>query len=68
MEYCLRCKEQWFSMNLRHEICNVCFLRDKGSQSPFLMSADNKIDPREIPAYLLALTQVEEMIIACSHV
>jgi hypothetical protein len=31
MEYCLRCRERWFSMSLRHEICDTCFLRDKGS-------------------------------------
>jgi hypothetical protein len=55
-------------MGLRHETCDACFLRDKGSQSPFLMSADNEMDPGEVPAYLPALTQVEEMIIARSHV
>ena len=32
------------------------------------MSADNEMDPGEVPAYLPALTQVEEMIIARSHV
>src|SRR5438552_19214541 len=32
------------------------------------MSTDNKMDPGEVPAHLPALTQVEEMIIACSHV
>jgi hypothetical protein len=32
------------------------------------MSAENEIDPGELPAYLLELTQVEEMIIARSHV
>ena len=68
MEYCVCCQEQWFSMGLKGDICHTCFLRDKGSQSPFLMSTDNKIDPGEIPAHLPALTQVEEMIIACSHV
>ncbi|PVH68415.1 hypothetical protein DL98DRAFT_391768, partial [Cadophora sp. DSE1049] len=68
MKYCLRCRERWFSMGLRNETCNACFLRDKGSQSPFLMSADNEMDPGEIPAHLPALTQVEEMIIARSHV
>src|SRR5271156_2831450 len=29
MEYCLRCKERWFSMGLRNETCDACFLRDK---------------------------------------
>jgi hypothetical protein len=32
------------------------------------MSTDNEIDPGEVPAHLPALTQVEEMIIARSHV
>src|SRR5438045_703890 len=68
MEYCLCWREQWFSMGLRDEICDACFLRDKGSQSPFLMSMDNEMDLGDIPAHLPALTQVEEMIIACSHV
>lgn len=68
MEYCLRCRERWFSMGLRNKTCDVCFLRDKGSQSPFLMSTDNEMDPGEVPAHLPALTQVEEMIIARSHV
>ena len=55
-------------MSLRNEICDACFLRDKGSRSPFLMSADNEMDPGDVLAYLPALTQVEEMIIARSHV
>jgi hypothetical protein len=67
MEYCLWCKERWFSMGLRGETCHACFLRDKGSQSPFLMSTDNQMDPGEVLAHLLALTQVKEMIIACSY-
>jgi hypothetical protein len=68
MEYCLRCRERWFAMGLRNETCDACFLRDKGSQSPFLMSVDNEMDPGEVPDHLPALTQVEEMIIARSHV
>jgi hypothetical protein len=32
------------------------------------MSVENEMDPGEIPAYLPKLTQVEEMIIAQSHV
>jgi hypothetical protein len=32
------------------------------------MSADNNMDPRELPSHLPELTQVEEMIIARSHV
>ena len=55
-------------MGLRHKTCDIYFLRDKSSQSSFLMSTDNKIDPGEVLAYLLALMQVKEMIITCSHV
>jgi hypothetical protein len=55
-------------MDLKNEIYHSCFLQDKGNKTPFLMSADNKMDPGEIPAHLLELTQVEEMIIAQSHV
>ena len=66
MEYCLRCKERWFSMGLRNETCDTCFLRDKGFQSPPFMSADSEIDLREILAYLPVLTQVEETIIRSS--
>jgi len=68
MEACIRCKERWFSMDLKDEICHACFLRDKGNKTPFLMSADNEMDPGEVPAHLPELTQVEEMIIARSHV
>ena len=68
METCIRCKERWFSMDLKDEICHTCFLRDKGNKTPFLMSAENEMDPGEVPAYLPELTQVEEMIIAQSHV
>ena len=32
------------------------------------MSIENEMDPRNIPAYLPELSQVEEMIIAWSHV
>src|SRR5277367_424603 len=67
IETYIRCKERWFSMDLKDEICHTCFLRDKGNKSPFLMSAENGIDPGEIPAHLPELTQVEEMIIAWSH-
>ena len=68
MESCSRCKERWFCMDLKDEICHRCFNRDKGNKTPFLMSAENEMDLGEIPAYLLELTQVEEMIIAQSYV
>lgn len=68
METCTRCKERWFAMDLKAEVCHACFLRDEGSRTPFLMSAENEMDPGDIPAHLPELTQVEEMIIARSHV
>jgi uncharacterized cysteine cluster protein YcgN (CxxCxxCC family) len=68
METCSRCKERWFAMDLKGDVCDACFLRDKGSKTPFLMSAENGMDPGDVPAYLPELTQVEEMIIARSHV
>ena len=55
-------------MDLKGDVCHACFLRDKGSKTPFLMSAENEMDPGDVPAYLPELTQVEEMIIARSHV
>jgi hypothetical protein len=61
-------KESWFAIDLRDIVCYSYYLRDKYGQTPFLISADNKIDPGDILAYLLVLTQVEEMIIARSHV
>src|SRR5271155_2705757 len=68
MESCSRCKERWFCMDLKNDVCHRCFNRDKGNKTPFLMSADNEMDPGEVPAHLPELTQVEEMIIAWSHV
>lgn len=67
METCNRCKQQWFLMDLKHGVCHTCFLRDQGGQTPYLMSVDNNMDPGERLASLPALTQIEEMIIARSH-
>jgi hypothetical protein len=68
METCSRCQERWFEMDLKHNVCHRCFNRDKGNKMPFLMSADNEMNPGELPAHLPELTQVDEMIIARSHV
>jgi hypothetical protein len=68
METCSHCREHWFSMDLKDAVCHSCYLRDKGSQTPFLMSADNEMDTEDVPAYLPVLTQIKEMIIARSHV
>jgi hypothetical protein len=68
METCSRCKERWFAMDLKGDVWHACFLRDKGSKTPFLISAENEMDPGDVPVYLPELTQVKEMIIARSHV
>jgi hypothetical protein len=68
METCSRCQERWFAMDLKDGICHSCFLRDKGNKTPFLMSAEKEMDPGELPAHLPELSQVEEMVIARSHV
>jgi hypothetical protein len=61
-------KESWFAIDLRDIVCYSCYLRDKRSQIPFLISIDNEMDPGDVPAYLLILTQVKKIIITRSHV
>jgi len=51
-------------MNLKDKTCYAYFLQDKGNKTPFLISAKNEMDLEEVPAYLLELIQVEEIIIA----
>jgi hypothetical protein len=72
LETCQRCQERGFLMALKEGICHRCFLRDtdnrKRSVTPFLMSAENNMDPGTVPGHLPELTQVEEMVIARAHV
>jgi hypothetical protein len=68
MEECNRCNTCWFDMQLKAGICHGCLLKDKGRQTLYFFSADNEMDPGIVPAHLLALTQIEEMVIARSHV
>jgi hypothetical protein len=68
METCTRCKARWFDMKLKDGICHNCALKDKGGQTLYLFSAENNMDPGIVPAHLPALTQIEEMVIARSHV
>jgi hypothetical protein len=68
METCTRCNARWFDMRLKNGVCHGCLLKDKRVQIPYFFSADNEMDPGIVPAYLPALTQVEEMVIARSHV
>lgn len=55
-------------MALKDTICHKCYLRDPKNCRPYLMSADNNMDPGAVPDDLPLLTQIEEMIIARSHV
>lgn len=68
MDTCTRCNARWFDMRLKDGVCHTCFLKDKGGQTPLLFSADNEMDLGAVPAYLPVLTQIEEMVIAWSHV
>lgn len=72
VETCLRCQERGFSMDLKDSICHRCLLRDSDNRkrpvTPFLMSADNHMDPGIVPSHLPELSQVEEMVIARAHV
>ena len=69
LETCERCQERDFAMELRCGICHRCYLRDtNGQKRPYLMSAENQMDPGIVPADLPELTQVEEMVIARAHV
>lgn len=72
METCQRCQERGFSMGLKDGICHRCYLRDidnrKRPVTPFLMSAENNMDPGVVPSHLPELSQVEEMVIARAHV
>ncbi|KIX09923.1 uncharacterized protein Z518_01004 [Rhinocladiella mackenziei CBS 650.93] len=68
METYSRYHARWFSMDLKNDICHAYFLRDQGGKIPILMSAENGMDPGERPAHLRTLTQIEEMIVARSHV
>ncbi|KAF2221256.1 hypothetical protein BDZ85DRAFT_283331 [Elsinoe ampelina] len=73
MEYCTTCKERWFDMgpNVVTGICARCTRRDTSipdDNGPLLFSADNDMDPGDIPTELPVLTQAEEMLIARVHV
>lgn len=61
---CTICKEQWpvrTRLSMQPYICLRC-QRDK--TVPKLYSADNDMDPGELPACLEGMTQIEEMLIA----
>jgi len=57
-------------MGISKGICIRCRRRDKNKaeDEPELFSKENLMDPGSVPEHLLALTQVEEMLIARVHV
>lgn len=72
LEFCLRCRERWFGMKLtRGGVCDRCRRVDSSvagdPSSPFLYSADNQMDPGDVPD-LPELTEIEEQLIARVHV
>jgi hypothetical protein len=70
MEYCTRCKREWFDLNLRYGVCRICHRRDQSrpEDSPFFFSRENALDFGAVPSHLPELSQVEEMLIARVHV
>lgn len=69
MEFCRRCRERWFSMNLKEGVCTRCETidRKRTTNEPYMFSWTNKLDSGDMPN-LPELTQVEEMLIARVHV
>jgi hypothetical protein len=55
-------------MLLKDGMCHRYFLKDKHMQILYFFSSDNELDLEIIPAYLLALMQVEEIVITWSYV
>jgi hypothetical protein len=51
-------------MKLKDSIYHNCVLKVKGGQTLNLFLAENKMNLGIFPAYLLALIQIEEMVIA----
>jgi hypothetical protein len=68
MEKYTWCNARWFDIQLKDGICHSCLVKDKGRQTLYFFSADNEMDPGIVLAHLPALTQIEEMVIAQSHV
>jgi hypothetical protein len=73
LETCQWYQERGFTMDLTdHSVCHQCFLQDtdnwKQPVTPFLISAENNMDPGTVPGHLPELTQVKEMVIAQAHV
>jgi hypothetical protein len=72
LETCIHYLERGFAIDLKDKIYYCCFLQDtnacKEPVIPFLITADNIIDPGPVPLDLLELIQVEEIVITCTYI
>ncbi|XP_044723715.1 PIF1-like helicase domain-containing protein [Hirsutella rhossiliensis] len=70
MQFCSRCQESWFQMNIDTDgICARCYRKDakRGPREPYFFSADNQLDFGPVSARLPELTPTEESLIARVH-
>ncbi|RKF72507.1 hypothetical protein GcC1_094035 [Golovinomyces cichoracearum] len=42
LEYCTRCRDKWFTMDLKDTICHMCYFRDTKDRKPNLMIESNR--------------------------
>jgi hypothetical protein len=71
MQFCGRCQERWFQMNIDSDgICARCYRKDdkRRPDEPYFFSADNQLDFGTVPTELPQLTPIEESLIARVHV
>jgi hypothetical protein len=61
MEKCAGCHEEWFDLGVKDAMCQTC------QRSTKYQASNNMYPGPNPPAYLPALTQVEEMLIAPVH-
>ena len=55
-------------MDLKDAVCHKCYFRDRKDRKPCLISAENNMEPGDVSDTLPELGQIEEIIIAGSHV
>jgi ATP-dependent DNA helicase PIF1 len=75
MEFCERCHEEWFNMDIEEidgaSVCGTCRVRDNPAKrnpgEPYLFSIENHTWTGPQPDELRALTYMEEAILALAH-
>jgi len=71
MQYCLRCKERWFDVELKADgVCKRCHDKDnkRRQDEPFFFSAANKLDFCPLPDDLPRLEPLGKIFNARVHV